>query len=306
MCLIRDRKQELPALMDMALFRRLLSQFAGAEELHLQGLGEPLLHPMFFDMVSFAAGRGMRVSTNSNLTLLDPGQAEACVRSGLAWMRVSLDGATRGTYESIRTGSRFENVLRNLDLLSATKKRLGSEHPHIYLVMVVMRSNLGELPALVRLANRYAVEQIFVQNLCSDVADPETQERQMTEFFARESLQGEDPGLVKKMFQEALSLSRGFNMELRLPPLLSGFDGIAQHGRDRCDWPWRSAYVTYDGTAVPCCMIGLPERASMGSMAREGVPAVWNGEAYRRFRSQLDSDDPPSFCRSCSLYRGMF
>ena len=307
MCLIRGRKQNGPAFMDRVLYRDLLSQFNGSEELHLQGLGEPFLHPSIFDMVSHAAGRGLSVSTNTNLTILSPGQAEACVRSGLNWMRVSLDGATPETYEAIRTGSRLQKVLRNLEMLSGAKQRAGSEFPRIYLVMVLMRTNLDELPEVIRLAHRYSINQVFVQNLCTGIF-PETgaHDQRLEDFFQKESLVGEGPERVTSVFREASNLAQDLQIVLRLPRLASHAGIRHMRGRERCDWPWRAAYITYDGTAVPCCMIGLPERTNIGSMAQKGVRAIWNGEAYRRFRSQLDSDDPPPVCRSCSLYRGTF
>ena len=37
--------------MDFDVFTRLLDQFPDLEELQLQGLGEPMMHPRFFDMV---------------------------------------------------------------------------------------------------------------------------------------------------------------------------------------------------------------------------------------------------------------
>ena len=73
--------------------------------MHLQGLGEPMMHPRFFDMVAYAAGKGIRVTTNSNLTLLNERRAAACVASGLDCLHVSIDGATAETYERIRVRS---------------------------------------------------------------------------------------------------------------------------------------------------------------------------------------------------------
>src|SRR3954452_24766020 len=92
-----------PAFMDFDLFARLLGDFPDLEELQLQGLGEPMMHPRFFDMVALAAARGIRVGVNTNLTLLDTRRAELCVRSGLADLHASLDGASAETYEYIRT-----------------------------------------------------------------------------------------------------------------------------------------------------------------------------------------------------------
>jgi MoaA/NifB/PqqE/SkfB family radical SAM enzyme len=75
-----------PAFMPFDRFCALLEQFPGRAELHLQGLGEPLLHPRFFDMVRVAASRGIKVSTNTNLTVLTAGQAQQCIDSGSAAM----------------------------------------------------------------------------------------------------------------------------------------------------------------------------------------------------------------------------
>src|SRR5438067_948066 len=98
-----------PAFMPFDTFTRLVDEFLpGLEELQLQGLGEPMMHPRFFDMVAYAARRGVRVGTNSSLTLLNPQRAERCVTSGLGELNVSLDGATAATYERIRVRAHFD------------------------------------------------------------------------------------------------------------------------------------------------------------------------------------------------------
>ena len=120
-----------PAFMPFETFTRLVDQFPTMTELQLQGLGEPMMHPRFFDMVAYAAARGIEVSTNSNLTLLTPARAERLVRSGLHRLQVSIDGATPETYERIRVRSNWQRVIGNLEGLVATKRRLGSELPRL-------------------------------------------------------------------------------------------------------------------------------------------------------------------------------
>jgi radical SAM protein with 4Fe4S-binding SPASM domain len=77
-------------------------------------------------------------------------------------------------------------------------------------------------------------------------------------------------------------------------------------GRTRCDWPWRGAYLSYKGEAMPCCMIATPDRLNFGDMAQGGVAPIWHSAPYERFRHQLDSDTAPAICQSCSVYRGVF
>jgi MoaA/NifB/PqqE/SkfB family radical SAM enzyme len=71
----------------------------------------------------------VRVSTNTNLTLLSERRAELCVKSGLAEIHVSLDGASAETFERIRVRARFERVARHLRNLMMPRARLGSELP---------------------------------------------------------------------------------------------------------------------------------------------------------------------------------
>ena len=61
-----------PAFLPWPDFVRIVDAAPRARELQLQGLGEPMLHPRFFDMVEYAAAKGLRVSTNTNGTLPDP------------------------------------------------------------------------------------------------------------------------------------------------------------------------------------------------------------------------------------------
>src|SRR5215208_2805024 len=70
MCPIQFRRDGPPhgplAFMAFETFTRIVHELPGLRELHLQGLGEPLMHPRLFDMVDYAAARGVAVSTNTN------------------------------------------------------------------------------------------------------------------------------------------------------------------------------------------------------------------------------------------------
>lgn len=312
MCAIQFREDGPPhgplAFMDFAKFTDLVDQFPAMEELQLQGLGEPMMHPKFFDMVAYAAERGVKVSTNTNLTLLNPRRAERCVTSGLDTLHFSIDGATAETYEGIRVYAKYERVIANLALLQETRTRLGSEYPHLRMVTVLMRRNLHELPELVALAHRYGVNTMFVQHLCHDFGESSLPERYrpMREFVDEETVVDEDPARVDYYFGSARQAADDLGVDLRLPNLNPRLHPPGTPGRTRCNWPWTGAYLSYQGLAMPCCMVSTPDRVNFGNMAEVGVAEVWNGEQYQAFRDQLDSDDPPEVCRSCAVYRGVF
>jgi MoaA/NifB/PqqE/SkfB family radical SAM enzyme len=312
MCPIQFRKDGPPhgppAFMDFDKFERLIGQFPELQELHLQGLGEPMMHPRFFDMVQYASQRAIRVSTNTNMTLLNECRAERCVTSGLTEIHVSIDGATAETYERIRTRAHFDRVLNNLRLLIDAKNRLDSQLPRLRMIVVLMRQNLPELADLVRLAKRFEIPCIFVQHLCHDFGETTLPAlyRPMRDFVEQETLLNEDTELVEQHFAAARSVAAELGIDLRLPSLTPRLHAPGTPGPERCDWPWRGAYVSYQGLAMPCCMVATPDRIHFGNMADAGADAVWNGLEYHAFRDQLSSPTPPEVCRSCSIYSGTF
>ncbi len=297
-----------PAFMAFDTFVRLLDDFPGLRELQLQGLGEPMMHPRFFDMVAHAAARGIKVGTNTNLTLLNARRAELCVTSGLAELSASIDGATAETYERIRVRAYFDRVLANLGHLLDARRRLGSATPSVRIVAVAMRQNLHELPDLVRLAHRLGVEAVFVQHLCHDFGESAlpAHYRPMRDFVEEQTLLHEEPARVERCFAEAREAARELGVELRLPRTRPREHAPGTPGPERCDWPWRGAYVSYQGLAMPCCMVATPDRINFGDVTARGAAAVWNGPEYQAFRDALASDTPPEVCRSCSVYTRTF
>jgi MoaA/NifB/PqqE/SkfB family radical SAM enzyme len=312
MCSIQFRQDGPPngplAFMAWETFTRLVDEFTGLEHLHLQGLGEPMMHPRFFEMVSYAAERGIRVTTNSNLTLLNERRAAKLIACGMDTLHVSIDGATAETYERIRVRSHFDKVVRNLGLLRAEQERTGSDSPHVRMVMVIMRQNLHELPDLVRFAHDWRMEGLFVQHLCHDFGESSlpAHYRPMRDFVQDQTLFEEDLDRVEHYFAAARQVATELGVDLRLPRTRMRIHPPGTPGRIRCSWPWTGGYVSFQGLAMPCCMVSTPDRINFGSMAEDGVEAIWNNAGFQTFRSDLDSDTPPEICRSCSIYTGTF
>jgi radical SAM protein with 4Fe4S-binding SPASM domain len=294
--------------MKFDVFSGLIDQFPNLKSLHLQGLGEPMMHPRYFEMVALAKSKGIIVTTNTNLTLLNANRAELCITSGLDELHISIDGARPETYERIRVRGHYDRVMRNLQLLLAARQRLKSETPHLKLVMVIMRQNLEELPDLVRQAHEWNMEEIFVQHLAHAFTESSLPEqyRPMREFVQAETLLEEDIERIEYYFSKARSIAAMLGIKLRLPRTRMRIHPPGTPGPQRCDWPWKGAYISYQGIAMPCCMVSTPDRINFGSMAEQTVEQIWNGKDYQDFRQQLSSDTPPEICSACSIYRGTF
>lgn len=318
MCAIQFRTDGTPhgplAFMEFDRFRALIEQMPALRELHLQGLGEPLMHPRFFDMVAHAAGRGIRVTTNTNLMLLSRRRAELCLDSGLAELHVSLDAASAEVYERIRVRASLERVLNNLRRfleLRAERRERGSEPnqagPQVHIIMVVMRQNLEELPALVGLSHELGADALSVQHLCHDFGESSLPQhyRPLRAFVDEENLVERDAERVRAVFAEARGLAARLGLPLRLPGLDRPRPAVPR-AAPRCDWPWRGPYISYRGEVMPCCMVGTPDRACLGQTELESFDSVWRGAAYGAFRDGLSDDRPPEVCSSCAIYNGTF
>ena len=311
MCLVSYRPSlgKKEGSLTIETFRRLVDENDRLEEVTLQGLGEPLLAPDFPLMVEHAARRGVRMGFNTNGMLLNRARAEPLVRAGLSWIHVSIDGATKATFEGIRHMARFETVVQNVQGLVALKRELGASRPRLQVNFVAMRRNVEELPDLVRLAAGWGVDRLWVQNLSHsfDDTDPHGAYGDIRQFAESEALwTGEDRALADRIFAKARQAAERLGLEVRLPALQP--TPVAARGPDEpgCDWPWRSTYVSHDGKVQPCCMVMGSDRAELGNVTTQPLVEVWKGEAYREFRAALLTDRPPPVCRGCSAYRGVF
>lgn len=94
-----------------------------AKYVALTSSGEPLLCNRLSDMVSYAKQRGLYVVTTTNGLLLDAKVAEELLSAGLNELRISVDGATKQTYEHIRTGANYEKLIQNIQSLQEIRHK---------------------------------------------------------------------------------------------------------------------------------------------------------------------------------------
>jgi radical SAM protein with 4Fe4S-binding SPASM domain len=280
----------VPALMSFEAFCALLAEQPQLKELQLQGAGEPLAHPRFFDMVAYAAASGIEVSTSTSLLTISDARIEECVASGLRRIDVAPGAAHPSDCDYLRPGSKLRRALRNAQRLSEAKKRLGATRPGIRVVLMLLRRDLPQLAELIRLVREHGADAIAFQHLWHDAS---TARR----FVEAESLLKEELD-----FKEGQAIADELGVALELPRTRRAEAGCFAA---RCDRPWRGIHVGASGEALPCAMLKTPQRLNLGNMRRDGVVRVWNSDAYREFRERLASDDPPGICRACAVYQGM-
>jgi MoaA/NifB/PqqE/SkfB family radical SAM enzyme len=75
---------------------------------------------------------------------------------------VSIDGATKETYEQLRLGGSYDKILENLSFLKEKKK----EHNFkLYFHFVVQRDNYHEMIKIIELAEKYSVDNVCLNKI---------------------------------------------------------------------------------------------------------------------------------------------
>ncbi len=281
-------------------FHEVVAQFPRLQRVVLHGIGEPLLNRHLPEMIRHLKTRGASVLFNSNGLLLRGKWPANLVESGLDELRVSIDSATPETYKSVRGADGFNRILGNLRLLHAEKERQDARTPKVSLWMTGLRSNILELPGLVRTAARAGINEVYLQRLVYS-------ERGLAR--SDESVYGHAVETEIQAVREATLLAEELGVTLRgsgeVQPAeqLAGEDG-PNAPRRACLRPWKLTYVTANGQVLPCCVAPFTTApyASivLGNLRLQSLVDVWNGERYQGWRRRLLSEgEPPAACVGC-------
>ena len=81
--------------------------------------GEPMVHPRFFDMVEYVCSRNGQLKIETNAHYLDPENCARMKSLGVKAVQVSLDGATRETFNRMRVRGDFDRALEGVRNLHA-------------------------------------------------------------------------------------------------------------------------------------------------------------------------------------------
>jgi MoaA/NifB/PqqE/SkfB family radical SAM enzyme len=163
----RERGHDTKA-MAVPFFEKIANDIFPRTRLLFFGCGaEPL---MSRDFTRYAAIIGRHnipfVSLLTNGQLLNREIVGSLLENRFNELTISVDGATKPTYEGIRSGASFERLLENLHLADAMKGRTGKRGLlNLRFTFIAMKRNIDELTPLVDLAARYRVSSIRVRSL---------------------------------------------------------------------------------------------------------------------------------------------
>ena len=125
--------------------------------------GEPTLNPDLGPIHSSFKAHfpDAKISIISNATIPIRGRTRKAFEEA-DMISISMDGATAETYERIRKGSSYKNVVRNVKDIAEIKTE-GVNCDVLRVMFVAMDQNIHELPEMVRLVHSLRIPRLFVQ-----------------------------------------------------------------------------------------------------------------------------------------------
>lgn len=266
-----------------------------SQRAHLQGWGEPLLNPRFFDFAELAARAGCQVSTTSCGLKMTDSLARRIIASGLNLIAFSLAG-TDAESNKARENVDFEAVCESIRLLRRHVKNSGAEEPleiHIaYLMLADRMEAAARLPALM---DELDVDMAVVSTL-DYLALPSQKDLAFAPFEERKIARAR--ALLEKAAAEAEKNGRFLHFSLPGPDAAAHAGGCRENALS-------CLYVDADGRVSPCVYLNVPgadpasSRRVYGDCAREDPWEIWRKEEYRLFRKKLAENRPDDACLNC-------
>ena len=288
MCLMSEISTDRPPNMSFEDFKKSIDEQEGLVEVKLQGMGEPLLNPDFFQMVDYAVAEHLWVRTTINGSLLHLNDNyKKMIDSGIGEIQISVDGATKKTVESIRRGSDFDVVVENCRMLNTYAETKGQQW-RTSCWMLVQKENVDEVEELLELAGYMKFTRLTYSIAISDWSrDNWTQvngEKEVTDIFT-------------DAFADKL-IRRGKELGIEV----TFWDGKDKYSYDEtkkhiCAWLFGRAYISADMRIVPCCVVCDSHTCDMGDANR--FMDAWNADKYQEFRKLHMEGDIPKMCLNC-------
>lgn len=223
--------------------------------------GEPFLRQDIFEIISYGAGKNIKIEAVSNGSLINPELADKIIRSELSNIAVSLDGAKEETHDSIRQKGAYKKTLAAIQNLVVAKKN-NSRGPQISVWTTIMKENVKELFDIISLVSDLGVECLVYHPVIVFQDD-----MQNTSSKARFWLDEQDLGVLKLEIDKIVDYQKknGLVAFLHDPYLwIEHFKGTLTKKEWKCN-PFVFLNIGPDGEVRSCgASFGSVQRMSLG------------------------------------------
>lgn len=302
-----------------------------ASKLQLHASGECLLGKDFWTSLDeagmFAKKHSMEIEIFTNGLLLNKENRKRIIESALTDIVISVDAATEITYKKIRGGN-FNLLLNNIENLVKENKIANNKKLRIVMAFVMMRENIEELPAFVKLAHSLGVEIISFWPLFSTGVDMPIKKKEDFIFYYKQQMLNFYPKLMKEMVDKSYKIASKLGIRVGITPCfekeytlttendfeyplsIDEFDKKIKYNTkniDRkkkinlykyCYLPWNTAFITTEGNFAPCLL--LMYLGGIDNVLGKDFKDVWNSKIMKELRKSIIEGKVHPICKGAS------
>lgn len=278
--------------LDLDKFRQIIDSQYGLYSIKIQGLGEPLLaRDSFFEMIRYARSKYIWVRTTTNASLLHlHDNYKKLVDSGVNEVQVSFDGATKETFEKIRRGSKFEQVVANCRTLNEYCQEKKVRPTRMW--VLVQTANVHEFFQFVDLAHDMKFKRMSFSLALHGFG--------VERWIEANETRNASDQVTTEMCEKAMARGRELGVDVSF---WNATEKYSTKSVDKlCQWPFGRAYISSDMRVVPCCTIANPDVSELGRA--DNFTELWNSVSYQEFRDAHLRGDIPKVCQECYEPKG--
>ena len=217
-------------------------------------------------------------------------------------VKISWNGATKKTQETVMLNTIWETVLENVRTFISVRDKhaiRGGNRCRVTFQLTFMEINYLELPDIVELAAEIGVDRVKGHHLWVHFAQLGQQSlRRNPEAITRWN------AAVDAAYEaaERRRLTHGGKVILENIFKLDADDEEEIAAGAQCPFLGQEAWVAADGRFNPCCAPDGPRRTlgEFGNVAEVGIYAIWNSPEYRHLR---DTYMENTLCQRCNMRR---
>jgi MoaA/NifB/PqqE/SkfB family radical SAM enzyme len=234
--------------MSINVFKECLESLPNLAYIELQGEGEPLLCPDFFEMVSISKKRNINISTITNGSLLTDRNIERILSSGLDNLSVSIETADKERFKSIRGGN-LEDIILGIRNLVAAKKVHKTAYPHISFSVTILKEELDGLSKIFELYEKLDMDGGIIIQFLNESKD---YEKHYDEKIRNNMItQSERKSIYHKYYKFMIKNKLVDKEEGHFFSLLQSSGNEIKKSK-LCNWLKCGLYLRVDGAVAPC------------------------------------------------------
>lgn len=284
-----------PQDMSLENFKKVIDQFPHLKCISLSGIGHNWLNRDYMAMLRYLKSKSIFTQFFDTFFFIDEQKAKELIEIQVDKIWVSIDGASKETYEKLQAGSNFERVLQNVGRMMALKKEKKSRFPEVGFHFIVTEDNYREMPDFIRMVHSLNPDPAVLNLVQFTKLIPFRENAYLT------------PHVAPEVFEETARLAKEFG-NFRIDTFRMG----SGEKKDICEClDWTVPFITVDGAVYPCCaftegnMRQIMHRYAFGNVFEDDFKNIWHSSKFKEFRKMIHENKVPRECkiRNCPAYK---